>query len=193
MGVQLKLMPIKSTKTQKQSTDYLLSDTDKFKILYESKHVLVFRFIYGLHGGPIEDVEDLTMKTFFLAWKSRARFQGNKDAAVGWLLTIARNLVIDSHRRRNNRYDHYDIDSQIILSPGLTPEQQFHQKEQIHTLWELIEDLPNQKREIIVLRYILDWRVKDIGKLLEMSENHVSVTIRRILKKIQEKWPKNDR
>lgn len=193
MGVQLNLMPMKSTKTRKGSKDYPLSDSDKFKILYESKHVLVFRFIYGLHGGPREDVEDLTMKTFLRAWKSRGRFQGTIDAAVGWLFTIARNLVIDSHRQRNNRHDHFDIDSQIILAPGLTPEQQFHQKEQIRTLWALIMDLPNQKREIIVLRYILDWRVKDIGNLLEISENNVSVTIRRILKQFQEKWPINDR
>lgn len=186
-------MPMKFTQPHTHPREYPLRDTGTFQSLYERKHIVVFRFIYGLHGGPKEDVEDLTMETFLRAWGSRDRFQGNEDAAVGWLLKIARNLVIDSHRQKNNRLTHLDIETHIITAPGLTTEQHLHQKEQIRTLWSLLNELSNQQREIIVLRYILGWRVKDIGQHLEMGENHVSVTIRRILKQIQGNWPKDDR
>ena len=86
--------------------DIPLKEPGVFRNLYENRHIAVFRFIYGMHGGPKEEVEDLTMKTFTRAWRSRSRFQGTEAAAFGWLLKIARNLVIDSHRRKlNPQYD----------------------------------------------------------------------------------------
>jgi len=51
-------------------------------------------------GGLVQEVEDLTAETFFRTWKKRAQFRGSEQAALGWLLTIARNLVFDTHRRK---------------------------------------------------------------------------------------------
>ena len=76
-----------------------LRNAESFAKLYDRAHVIVFRFIYSLHGGPPQEVEDLTAETFSRAWKARHRFSGNESAAIGWLLQIARNLVIDAHRR----------------------------------------------------------------------------------------------
>jgi RNA polymerase sigma factor (sigma-70 family) len=53
----------------------------------------------------------------------------------------------------------------------------------------MLNKLPIQHKEILVLRYILGWRVKDIAAHLQMSENNVSATIRRKLKKLQNEWP----
>lgn len=148
----------------------------------------MFRFIYGLLGGPEEEVEDLTMKTFLKAWRSRSSFTGNEEAAFGWLLKIARNLVIDHQRSIGSREVHFDIETQAIPTPGLTPEEMVHQKEQIQILWRVLRTLPRHQGEMIVLRYILGWRVKDIGEYLEVSENTVSVSLRRILKRIRSRW-----
>ncbi len=74
-----------------------------FAELYAHAHLPVYRFLYGLHGGSVEDVEDLTAETFMRAWQARDRFDGDPSAALGWLLKIARRLTIDAHRRRNVR------------------------------------------------------------------------------------------
>jgi RNA polymerase sigma factor (sigma-70 family) len=55
-------------------------------------------------------------------------------------------------------------------------------------LEESLAKLSDTHKEMIVLRYILGWRVKEIADHLEMKENNVSVTIRRILKRLQEAW-----
>ena len=52
-----------------------------------------------------------------------------------------------------------------------------------------MENLSDQNREILVLRYLLGWKVKDIGNHLELKENTVSVYIRRSLSQIRENWP----
>jgi RNA polymerase sigma-70 factor (ECF subfamily) len=166
-----------------------IKDADSFQHLYERCHLIVFRFIYGLHGGPTEEVEDLTAEVFIKAWKSRHRFRGSEQAALGWLLKIARNLVIDSHRRQKFRGFSSDIEHHIITSNELNPEEHLQLREQTKILWSLLQTLTDRQREILVLRYILGWRVKDISHHLEMKENTVSVTIRRALKHLQQEWP----
>ena len=171
--------------------DIELKEADAFQLVYRNSHLTVFRYIYGLHGGPIEDIEDLTTLTFLRAWKSRRRFRGSQDAALGWLLKIARNLVIDDYRRNKRSGKLLDIEKQIIPDPSITPEEIVSQHEQTLALWALLQRLPNQPREMIVLRYILGWRVKDIAEHLDMKENTVSVSIRRILKQLQTEWPES--
>jgi RNA polymerase sigma-70 factor (ECF subfamily) len=182
---------MKHNDTQSHQEDYLLADKSTFQKFFLRRNLAVFRYIYGLHGGPKEEVEDLTMKTFTRAWRSRKRFTGSEKAAFGWILKIARNLVIDSYRREENRRGNTDIETQILPSPGKTPEELVDQEEQIHILWRMLGKLSEQEQEMIVLRYMLDWRIKDIGKHLEIKENTVSVNIRRIFQKIRNNWPEN--
>jgi len=80
-----------------------LAEAEAFAELYQRTHLVVFRYIYGLNGGPQQEVEDLTAETFIRAWKARQRFDGGEKAALSWLLRIARNLVIDAHRRTKVR------------------------------------------------------------------------------------------
>ena len=169
-----------------------ISNEECFQWVYENHHLTIFRYIYGCHGGTLQDVEDLTTTTFLRAWKSRHRFHGNKDAAVGWLLRIARNLVIDTRRQIKRNREHVDIDKQDLSTGESLPEEQFSHRERIQVLRELLADLPEDRKEMLVLRYILGWRVKDIASHMDRNENSVSVTIRRTLKRLNEAWPDID-
>ena len=73
--------------------------------------------------------------------------------------------------------------------PGLSPEERVARQEQIQILWALLNQLPDQHREIITLRYLLEWRVKDIAQNLEITENHVSVILRRAIQRLEQQWP----
>ncbi|MGD8457720.1 MAG: RNA polymerase sigma factor [Anaerolineales bacterium] len=169
-----------------------ISDPADFSLLFEQTHHLVFRYIYSLHGGPQEEVEDLTADTYWRAWRARYKFQGNHSGATGWLLKIAKRLVIDSYRRSKTRGFEMDIEKVIIPITGATPEEKALQKEQIEEMFILIQDLPIEHREMIILRYMFGWRVKDIGTLLDIPENTVSVTLRRAFNKIKNKWDSMD-
>lgn len=172
-----------------------LEEAESFAQLYARAHLIVFRFIYGLHGGPLQEVEDLTTETFMRAWKARKRFAGDQDAAVGWLLRIARNLVIDTRRRRSVRgEDRYleELSDYLQLSaPIPNPEEQTIREEQFRVLWEQLQALPVEQREMIVLRYILGWPVKRIAAHLGLLENTISVTLRRVLMRLRRDWPES--
>jgi RNA polymerase sigma-70 factor (ECF subfamily) len=149
---------------------------------------MVFRYVYGLSGGPAQEAEDLTAETYTRAWKTRLHFNGNEQAALGWLLRIARNLAIDLSRRRKVRDVDEDINVELLLDPSLTPESDVIVREQMAILWKMLNTLSEEVREMIVLRYMLGWQVKQIAEHLEMRENNVSVTIRRALKSLQRDW-----
>jgi RNA polymerase sigma-70 factor (ECF subfamily) len=160
-----------------------------FRVLYTETHLAVFRFVYGLHGGSVQDAEDIAAETFTRAWKARNRFVGDSNAALGWLLKIARNLVIDNHRKHARRKTDTGIDQMVIVAPDTSPEEKAIIAEQCRIMWRLLEDLPDNKREMLVLRYMLGWRVNRIARHFGMPENTVSVTIRRLLKQLRDRWP----
>jgi RNA polymerase sigma-70 factor, ECF subfamily len=169
--------------------EHSIPDTEAFTRLYEATYLIVFRYIYGLSGGPLQEVEDLTAETYSRAWKNRERFNGDEGAALSWLLRIARNLAIDLSRRRNVRNVDEDTLVELLADSQPAPEVDVITREQIAILWKLLGNLADDTREIIVLRYVLNWQVKQIANYLDMNENNVSVTIRRALKSLQRDWP----
>lgn len=170
-----------------------LEEPEAFNQLFEHAHTFVFRFIYALQGGPRQEVEDLTAETFMRAWKARRRFEGDRQAATGWLLQIARNLVIDAHRRRqaHGEADFLDDMGQIYIPTNREnePEVRIIREEQFKVLWSQLQELSPEHREMVVLRYILGWQVKSIASHLDMEENTVSVNLRRILMRLRRDWP----
>jgi len=173
-----------------------LQDNASFCNLFARTQLIIFRYIYGLHGGPIEDVEDLTCDTFLRAWQKRSNFNGDDHSALCWLFTIARHLVIDSKRRKASHIEDktIDLDNQVLeaitSSEERTPEEALNQQEQFMHLWNLVQELPREGRELLVLRYILGWQVKQIAEFLHMEENTVSVYIHRNLERIRKDWSK---
>jgi RNA polymerase sigma-70 factor, ECF subfamily len=164
-----------------------------FSAFYESTHVPVFRYLYGLTGGPQEDVEDLTAEAYARAWRARRTFQGDADASLGWLMKIARRLVIDDYRRRKARPQ---MDGEVpveLLAPGPSPEEALLVEDEQKALWQLLRSLPDESREILTLRYLLGWRVNQIAAYLEIPENNLSATIHRSLERLREHWPAQDR
>lgn len=165
-----------------------LVDHRDFARLYDQSYMQVFRYVYGLSGGAQQDAEDITAETFMRAWKNRHRFSGTDQAALGWLLHIARNLVIDASRRERVRAVDDSVDIETLLDANAQPEVDLITREQITRLWELLGNLPAEMREIIVLRYMLGWQVKQIAVHLDMKENNVSVNIRRTLSRLHLAW-----
>src|SRR4030042_1077572 len=142
-----------------------LQDSESFSNLFARTHLIIFRFIYGLHGGPLEEVEDLTSDTYSRAWKGCHRFSGDENDALCWLFTIARHLVIDTHRKKKNqlndtivRLDDTTL-SALFSSSELTPEEQATNQELFTHLWEVMQGLQDDRREMLTLRYILGWQV----------------------------------
>lgn len=165
-----------------------LDDPQVFCALYERDYLAVYRYLFGISGGAPQDIEDLAAETFLRAWKARRSFRGDSYKATGWLLGIARRLAIDAYRRSRGRMPQ-EVELDELPQPGPLPEAQMLAGEQQAFLWARVQTLPAAAREMLVLRYLLDWRIGRIAEYLGLSENNVSVTIHRALARLQRDWP----
>ncbi len=185
-------MEFVSAKLKGRTTAKPYSSEATFRQLFDSTHSIVFRYVYGLLGGPQQEVEDITADTFLKAWNGRDHFEGDREAAMRWLLTIARNEVIDRFRARQHGADIVWLEDVEFATSDLGPEQQMIENEQWQQLQAIVQTLNERQREIFVLRYVLGWKVKHIAAHLEMAENTVSVNLRRILQRLQTEVQKQE-
>ena len=161
--------------------------------MFEAAHPIVFRYVYGVLGGPRQEVEDVTAETFLKAWRAREHFEGDRQAAIRWLLTIARNEIIDRLRAQQRGLDEAWLEDIEFADSDLSPEQQLVEREKWQQLQTLVQTLHESQREILVLRYVLGWKVKQIAAHLGMEENTVSVNLRRIVQRLQSEVQQQER
>ena len=161
-----------------------LVEAGAFARFYEKTHLSVFRYSMTLCGGDQAEAEEITAEAFFRAWDKRDQFSGSASAALGWVITIARNLLIDRRRAVQGRPVELTLE-ETIRDPGTPIEAALIDQEAFQQALDLVSRLPVPYGDIVTLRYVLGWRVKAIAAHLGMSENAVSVGLRRALAKLQ--------
>ncbi len=134
-------------------------DRNAFETLVRSTARLVYAHLVLLVRHP-QHAEDLTQETFLAAWKAIATLTENAGPAGfrSWLLTIARNATIDSARAQNSlkrkRPDGPLGTLDTMIDPAPSPHEQAEHSEQQEQLLALLESLPEDYRQPLMLRYL---------------------------------------
>lgn len=161
-----------------------LESNESFTQFYENTHINTYRYVMACCGGVENLAEDITAEAYLRGWKNRKTFSGNEDAALGWILTIARHLIVDNYR--SNMISPAEMDNlDSIEDERPDSETILVTKELTGQVIKALLSLRVNHREMLVLRYVLGWRVTRIAEYLEMPENTVSVSIHRALNHLQ--------
>jgi RNA polymerase sigma-70 factor, ECF subfamily len=132
-----------------------------------------------------EIAKDLTQETFMKAWKYAREGKEEIENMRAFLYHIANNLIIDHYRKRKES----SLDE--LMEGGYEPKEALSHEKLYDVLdanraVELLQNLPEKYREVILMRYIEELSPGEIGEIIGESENVVSVRIHRALKKAQE-------
>ena len=128
--------------------------------------------------------EDLTHDVFYEALKSFSSFSG-KSSIQTWLFSIAQNLLKKFYR--SNKYKR-NLENMLLESDVKnpdTPEDIYISKETNWNLARQINQLDALQKEIVTLRVYGELSFKEIGELLDKSENFTRVTFHRAKLKLQ--------
>lgn len=130
------------------------------------------------------DVEDLVQETFMIALKKMPEFKA-KSHPKTWLISIARNRVIDNYRRRKvwQRIMHLIIREEETSNEL---EERTIQNQEIAQLYKAIHLLSPRYREVVILRGILEFTPREASEALNSTVNNVNVIFHRSLKKLKE-------
>jgi RNA polymerase sigma-70 factor (ECF subfamily) len=136
-----------------------------FETLYRRHSVSVFRTIQAV----VRDrgaAEDLLQECFVRAYKNLHRVDQTVDSLAPWLHRIGLNLAYNRVSRRSALLPGLEVMSNILASPRLAPDRQVEHAELKRAVWEAVEQLDEKYRIVVVLYYLQELPVRDIGERL---------------------------
>ena len=162
------------------------ADEADWDALYADQLPRVYNFFrYRVGDGP--EAEDLTSVTFERAWRARARYRRDLGAFSTWLMTIARRVAIDAHRRSGGRR-HVPLEEAAGIAGGPTPEDAAVRRSDFERLSELLVALPDRDRELLALKYGAGLTNRAIARLTGLSESNVGTILHRTIRDLRADW-----
>lgn len=149
--------------------------------VYETHVWDVYGFLaYRTRSRP--EAEDLTQETFERALRGWSTFDPSKGQAKPWLLAIARNVYIDSRRRRSVRPMALDDEGieEVAGDRGGTMELGPQPE-----LAAALARLGRREREAVALRFGGDLRIAEIADLLEITVSNAQQILSRALRRLR--------
>ena len=165
------------------------------------------RFVYNTacrvltaSGYSVSDADDIAQDALIKAWRSLSSFRGDCSFST-WLFRVTVNTARDTIRssarrpvvsltRQENEDDEPEIWDIPVTSGDELPEEAAERRETIEAVRRAVESLPEDQRQVIVLRDIHDLPYSEIAKILDTEIGTIKSRISRgrsNLKKILKK------
>lgn len=109
------------------------------------------------------DAEDIVQEACLRAYKFFGSFQG--DDGKAWLLTIVRNTFYSDGKHRQMQAQSVPFDDELHdgAAPDNPPEVAWMQRVTLRQVWQAIEALPLEFREVVVMRELEELSYKQIA------------------------------
>ena len=163
-----------------------VNDFEKLVTAYEKN---VYSLALRMVGDP-EDAADMTQETFIKAYRSLSSFRGDSKFS-SWLYRIASNVCLDFLRSRSRHpqvsLSTVDEDDRATFElPDLSrnPEEQLMKKLSMEAVRRGLEQLPEQQRQILVLRELGGLSYAELAQTLGLEEGTVKSRIFRARKRL---------
>lgn len=145
-------------------------DEDALHQLYETYYPKIYNYAF-LQMGDVQAAEDLASDVMLKMLESIKKYNFRGLPFGAWVFRIARNRLIDLHRRRKRRGE---VDLSETLSGTLaSPESMAERALERGQLQIALKHLTDEQRQVIVLKFIQGFDNRSIGKILGRSEGAV--------------------
>ncbi|SFS30141.1 sigma-70 family RNA polymerase sigma factor [Lutibacter maritimus] len=141
--------------------------------------------------------EDIFQDTFIKVINTLKRGAYNEEGKfLPWVMRIAHNLIIDHFRRQKRiptfkNTDEFDIFS-VISDDVLNIEKQLIKNQILEDVASLVEELPDDQKEVLVMRLFKDMSFKEIAENTDVSINtalgrmrYALINLRKLIEKHQ--------
>ena len=175
---------------------YVEGDENALTILINRHQSKIFGFIYSkISDRDISN--DIFQDTFIKVIRTlKSKSYNEEGKFLPWVMRIAHNLIID-HYRRNKKMpmfretEEFSIFS-IMSDDSLTIENKIIKEQVEIDLKKLIEELPADQKEVLIMRMYQDMSFKEISEITGVSINtalgrmrYALMNIRKVIDKHQ--------
>jgi len=155
---------------------YVAGDENALALLINRHQSKIYGYIYSKVSDR-DVTEDIFQETFFKVihtLKSK-KYYNEEGKFLSWVLRIASNLIIDKFRNDKKMPLNRDTDELLIFSritdDSLNIERRLIKNQVEIDIKTIIEKLPHDQKEVIMMRYFLDMSFKEIADFTGVSVN----------------------
>ncbi len=155
---------------------YVAGDENALAILINRHQSKIYGYIYSkvLDRDVTEDIFQETFFKVIHTVKSK-KYYNEEGKFLSWVLRIASNLIIDKFRNDKKMPLNRDTDELLIFSrmtdDSLNIERKLIKNQVEIDVKTIIEELPHDQKEVVVMRYYLDMSFKEIAEITGVSVN----------------------
>lgn len=152
---------------------------DQFTLLYDQFFDDVYRYIL-YKVGKKWDADDLVSEVFRKAFERQSSLRQDSNEKA-WLMTIARNTVIDYYRKKKNVIYSDQVEDYMeheVFSANSDLD------DHLECVKKSLAFMPEEDREVINLRFFADMKYRDIGQVLGKTEQALRTRMFRLTKKM---------
>jgi len=164
-------------------------DPELFDLLIEQYQFRLFRYLLHLTASR-ERAEDFFQETWVRVLERGAQYDG-KWKFEAWLFTIARNLVLDWHRRKKPESldsltgPDEDATFDVKDEKSASPLESYLNQEQREDMHASLEEIPAVYREVLVLRFQEEMQLEEIAGVLSTPVSTVKSRLYRGLESLR--------
>ncbi|MDX9864514.1 MAG: sigma-70 family RNA polymerase sigma factor [Anaerolineaceae bacterium] len=138
--------------------------------VYDQLSPGIFRYAMRLLGNT-DLAEDCVAETFSRLLRVLHKGKGPKDHLKAYLYRIAHNWITDQYRRQPP--PPLELDEAMTVDSGKTVQDEVEHNLHQERIRAALYLLPETQRQVIVLRYLEGWSVKEVAASLKRSSGAV--------------------
>lgn len=166
-------------------------DKEAFGELYRRYMPRIYNYVFFRTGNQ-HDAEDLTARVFFRAMSHIQNYTERGVPFQAWLYRIAHNLVANWHRDRGRRKI-IPLDDYIATSiRSEAPERMAEDAEMRELLMAAIRRLPQERQQLLVLKFIEQLSNAEIGEIMGRTEGAIKSLYHRTLMTLRDELQMQD-
>ncbi len=183
-------MFINSMELNQPDRQFNAANPADFRAIYNSTMTLLFKISYKIVNDE-EAAEDLVHDSYIKASEKAIVFPSIDDAKF-WLIRVVKNASLNYAKRKTrerNAYQKVLYEDRRHISSG---EENLLQKETRQKTVSALNKLPQNLKEVLILREYGDLNYKEIGKVLGISEGNVKVRVFRAREQLEKMIGEDD-
>ena len=161
-------------------------DANDFKRKFLPYHRKLYRAAFHLMGNT-QDAEDMVQETYLKLWKRRDELPTDIANLEAYCVTLVKHVCHDTLRLAHLEEDGRPPE-ELPIAGSTNVVHEVELKDEARQVMTLIDQLPDQQRQIMQMRDVEDLAYEEIEKATGLTSVNIRVLLSRARKKIREQF-----